>query len=64
MKNDFGLESYAYKQLLQVVVHEQTLFASLETSFLFLNRWHPNEPIFFHHSTQKQSVQQHQSCNL
>jgi hypothetical protein len=60
MKKDFGFESYTYNQLL----HEQMLFMSMETSFFFLNKRRPNEPIFFHHSTQKQDVQQHQSCNL
>jgi len=60
MKKDSSLESYIYNQLLQVVVHEQMLFASLETSLLFLNKWHSNEPIFFDHSTHlKQGVQQH-----
>jgi hypothetical protein len=49
MKKDFGLESYFYNQLLQIVVHEKFSFVSLETSFLFFNRQHPNEPIFFHH---------------
>jgi hypothetical protein len=47
MKNDFGLESYAYNQLLQVLLHEKLSFVSLEVSFLFMNRQHPNEPIFF-----------------
>jgi hypothetical protein len=47
MKNDFGLESYAYNQLLQVLLHEKLSFVSLEASFLFMNRLHPNEPIFF-----------------
>ncbi len=59
----FWLQSYIYSQLLQIV-HEQMLFVSLEASFFIMNRRHPNEPIFFHHSTQKQGVQQYQSCNL
>jgi hypothetical protein len=47
MKKDFGLDCYAYNQLLQVVVDEKLSFVSLEASFLFMNRQHPNEPIFF-----------------
>jgi len=52
MKKDFGLESYFSNQLLQVAVHEKLSFVSLEASFLFMSRQHPNEPIFFHHSMQ------------
>jgi hypothetical protein len=44
MKKDFSLESYAYNQLLQVVIHEQMFFVS---SILFLSKWHPNNFIFF-----------------
>jgi hypothetical protein len=40
------------------------LFVSLEASFFIMNRWHPNEPIFSHHSTQKKGVQQYYNCNL
>jgi hypothetical protein len=36
MKKDFGLESYAYNQLLQVVVDEKLSFVSLEASILFI----------------------------
>jgi hypothetical protein len=64
MKKDYSLESYVYNQFLQVVVHEQMLFMSLEASLLIFNKWHPNEPIFLHHSTQKKVFQQHQSYNL
>jgi hypothetical protein len=53
MKKDFGLESYFSNQLLQVAVYEKLSFVSLEASFLFMSRQHPNEPIFFHHSMQK-----------
>jgi len=59
MKKDFDLQSYIYSQLLQVVVHEKMLFVSLEVSFFIMNRRHQNEPIFFHHSTQKRGVQQY-----
>jgi hypothetical protein len=47
MKKDFGLEFYVYSQLLQVVVHEQMLFVSLEASLFIMNRRQPNEPYFF-----------------
>ncbi len=47
MKKDFGLESYAHNQHLQVVVYEKLSFVSLEASFLSMNRQHRNEPIFF-----------------
>jgi hypothetical protein len=41
MKKDFGLESYAYNQLLQVAIHEKLAFVSLEASFLSMSRQHP-----------------------
>jgi hypothetical protein len=47
MKNDFGLEFYVYTQLLQVVVHKQMLFASLETSSCFQTDGTHMSPYFF-----------------
>ncbi len=47
MEKNSNLESYAYNQLLQVVIHEQMLFVSLKTSLVFMNQWHLNKLIFF-----------------
>ncbi len=47
MKKDFGLESYTYNQLLQVVVHEKLSFVSFKASFLSMNRHTQMSPYFF-----------------